>query len=321
MYLSVPATNSRAGEPRRPIALIASRNDAMGRALESIFEEDGYIPARIASLPRILELTRRANYDVIVLNQGLEEEEALQVSRALRDDPLFDHSIPVVITSAGFVSAGARMDAYRAGAWEFCSHPIDIDLVLIKLRTFLRSREEVNAARSENLIDARSGLYTPLGLQRVASTLAAGAARNHQPFACVAFSASPVEREVIGAPVAREPEVAFADVADVFRAQSRKSDVVGHMGPSRLAILAPDTDAAGARLLVARLQRELDKATANSAVPTRIQLRAGFSAVPDLATARLDVEELVHRAESALEYSASRPNGAPIISFDDLGQR
>lgn len=38
----------------------------------------------------------------------------------------------------------------------------------------------------------------------------------------------------------------FADVANVFRSQSRKSDIVGITGESRLAILAPDTDAEGA---------------------------------------------------------------------------
>src|SRR3954471_22563324 len=150
MYAPFPPADVSARK-ERPIALIACRNDAMGRSLESVFEEDGYIPARITSVPRTLELTRRASYDVIVLNQGLEEDEVLDVSRSLRDDPLFDHSTPIVITTTGPVAAQSRMTAYKAGAWEFCSHPIDIELVLTKLRTFLRAREEVRAAQAQTL--------------------------------------------------------------------------------------------------------------------------------------------------------------------------
>jgi PleD family two-component response regulator len=301
----------------RPIALIACRNDAMGRSLESVFEEDGYIPARITSVPRTLELTRRASYDVIVLNQGLEEDEVLHVSRSLRDDPLFDHSTPIVITSAGPVAAQARMTAYEAGAWEYCSHPIDIELVLTKLRTFLRARQEVRAAQAQTLIDSRSGLYTPFGLHQIALTLGAGATRKHQPFACVAFSSSSAEGEA-STRKGRDANAAFAEVADVFRIQSRKSDVVGHVGPSRVAILAPDTDAAGARLLVARLQREFDRAASNHTIPAPVRLRAGFSAVPDLASSHIDVEVLVTRAQNALNHAHSRGGTQSVVSFDEL---
>ena len=302
---------------RSPIILIACRHDTMARSLESVFEREGYIPARITSLPRTVDLSRRGSYDAIVLHQGLERQEALEVSRALRDDALFDHSTPVVITSSSVASASDRLAAYEAGAWEYCSHPIDLGLLLAKLRTFLRAREELAFAQSQSLLDSRSGLYTPFGLQQIATTLGAGAARKHQPFACLAFSSLTADREIATAPV-REPDFAFDDMASIFRAQSRKSDVVGHVGESRLAILAPDTDANGARLLVARLQNEFDKAATNRTIPHRVWLRAGFSAVPDLANAKVEVEEMVHRAESALDRIPDGGDAGSILSFDDL---
>ena len=302
---------------RSPIILIACRHDTMARSLESVFEREGYIPARITSLPRTVDLSRRGSYDAIVLHQGLERQEALEVSRALRDDALFDHSTPVVITSSSLASAADQLAAYEAGAWEYCSHPIDLGLLLAKLRTFLRAREELAFAQSQSLLDSKSGLYTPLGLQQIAATLGAGAARKHQPFACLAFSSLTADREIPKTPV-REPDFAFDDMASIFRAQSRKSDVVGHVGESRLAILAPDTDANGARLLVARLQNEFDKAATNRTIPHRVWLRAGFSAVPDLANAKIEVEEMVHRAESALDRIPEGSQAGSILSFDDL---
>jgi DNA-binding response OmpR family regulator len=306
------------GGKQSPIILLACRHETMARSLESVFDREGYIPARITSLPRALELSRRSNYDAIVLHQGLEQQEALDVCQALRDDPLFDHSTPVIITSASVASAASRLAAYEAGAWEYCSHPIELDVLLTKLRTFLRARRELVFAQSQSLIDSRSGLYTSFGLQQIAATLGAGATRKHQAFACVAFSPESLDREVPAAHISREPDAAFADVANVFRIQSRKSDVVGHMGDSRLAILAPDTDAAGARLLVARLQTEFDKAATNHTIPRRVLLRAGFSAVPDLAMAKIEVEELVHRAESALDRLPAVGSEGSVLSFDDL---
>jgi DNA-binding response OmpR family regulator len=308
----------RAGGKQSPIILLACRHETMARSLESVFDREGYIPARITSLPRAVELSRRSNYDAIVLHQGLEQQEALDVSKTLRDDPLFDHSTPVIITSTNVASAASRLAAYEAGAWEYCSHPIDLDLLLTKLRTFLRARQELVLAQSQSFIDSRSGLYTSFGLQQIAATLGAGATRKHQAFACVAFSPETSDREVPAVPIIREADAGFADVANVFRIQSRKSDVVGHMGASRLAILAPDTDADGARLLVARLQGELDKAATNHTIPTRVRLRAGFSAVPDLAVAKIDVEELVHRAESALDHLPPHGSKDSVLSFDDL---
>jgi GGDEF domain-containing protein len=116
----------------------------------------------------------------------------------------------------------------------------------------------------------------------------------------------------------KESAAGFADVAHVFREQSRQSDVVGHVGDSRFAILAPDTDAAGARLLVARLQRELDKASQNKSIGGQVRLRAGYSAVSDLASANVNVAELVHRAESALDHAPMQGESGTIVSYDDL---
>jgi GGDEF domain-containing protein len=116
----------------------------------------------------------------------------------------------------------------------------------------------------------------------------------------------------------KESASGFADVAHVFREQSRQSDIVGHVGESRLAILAPDTNADGARLLVARLQRELDRASKSNAISGHIRLRAGFSAVTDLAESKVNVAELVQRAESALDHAPIQGETDAIVSYDDL---
>jgi DNA-binding response OmpR family regulator len=303
---------------RPPLALIACGDDWMSRALESVFQQHGYVVAHTRSGAQTMELARLANHDVLVLDDSLADVKALDVCRAIRDGTQFDHSKPVVITSPTPVDPRARMAGLIAGAWEYCSHPIDLEPVFVKLETFLRARSELVVTRSEDFVNATTGLYTSFGLRQLAGKLGARALRRHEPFACVAVAAQVHDREVGSSTLWKESAAGFADVAHVFREQSRQSDVVGHVGDSRFAILAPDTDAAGARLLVARLQRELDKASKNKTIGGEIRLRAGFSAVSDLASANVNVAELVHRAESALDHAPIQGENDAIVSFDDL---
>ena len=302
---------------RPPLAIVACSDDWMSRALESVFQQRGYVVAHTRSGSQTIELAKLASHDLLVLDESLVDVNALEVCRAIRNGAQFDHSIPVVVTSPTPVDPRARMAAFAAGAWEYCSNPLDLEPVFAKLETVLRGRSELVMARSEDFVNATTGLYTSFGLRQLAGKLGARALRKHEPFACVAVAAQVHDREVGSSMLWKESAAGFADVAHVFREQSRQSDVVGHVGDSRFAILAPDTDAGGARLLVARLQRELDKATQNKSIAGEIRLRAGYSAVPDLAAANVNVAELVHRAESALDH-APKGESDTIVSFDDL---
>jgi DNA-binding response OmpR family regulator len=303
---------------RPPLALIACSDDWMSRALESVFQQHGYVVAHTRSGVQTMELARLANHDLLVLDESLNDVRAIDVCRAIREGAQFDHSVPVVITSPTPVDPRARIAAFNAGAWEYCSHPVDLEPIFIKLETFLHARSELVVARTEDFVNSTTGLYTSFGLRQLAGKLGARALRKHEPFACVAFAPQVHDREIGSSMLWKESLVGFADVAHVFREQSRQSDVVGHVGDLRLAILAPDTDAAGARLLVARLQRELDHASKKKTIAGQVRLRVGYSAVSDLAASKVNVAELVHRAESALDHAPIQGDGNAIVSFDDL---
>ena len=300
-----------------PLALVACSEMWMSRSLESVFEQNGYALALTRSAAQTIKLALRTSHDLIVLDESLEDVSAIETCRSLRDNPLFDHSTPIIVTSPSPATRGFRMTAYAAGAWECYNSPIDFESLFLRMRTFIRARRELAGKHAQDFIDPATGLYSSFGLRQLAGQFGALAQRNQGAFACVAFSAEPDEhlRERV---LIREMPRDFADVANVFRAQSRKSDVVGHINENRLAILAPDTDAQGARLLVRRLQRELDRAAANLAIDGPIRLRAGYSAVPNLAAAKVEVEELMERAESALERVPRGVRAEPVLNFDDL---
>ena len=300
--------------PPKLRALVGFSDEWMRRSMETVFQEKGYQVTRTGSGKEALRLARHGGFDVIMLDERIEHLSGVDVCIALRDDPLFDHATPIVIVSSAHSSLPSRTAAYAAGCWEYCHQPVDVDGLFLKLTTFLRARRELAEHQAKSLMDPSSGLYTEFGLQQLAEQLEARAVRNHEAFACLAFSSEQTEQAASGG--SETDSTAFSDLANAVRGQARRSDVVAKKGQSQLAVLAPDTDADGARLLVARLQREID--AARSGRGSGVRLRAGICAVSDLAVANIDVQELVHRAESALSHVGSADTPSSVVSFDDL---
>jgi PleD family two-component response regulator len=306
-------------QTRSPLILIASDAEWMSRSFESVFELNGYTVMRVESGRRALELARRATPDAVLLDDCFTDIDAVEVCRALRDDPLFNHATPIVITAAANAAPRMRNLAYAAGAWEYCSQPLDVEQLLLKLGTYLRARRELDTVQEHLLVDPLTGLYTPFGMQRIAEQLGARAVRKHEAFACVAITPRFPDNEIVSPSSLQDLGTAFADVADVCRSQSRRSDVIGSVGESRLAILAPETDDSGARNFVGRLQKALDEMPTTRRGRSRASgLRAGYCAVSDLATAKMGAGEVVRRAETALEHAQTRGSEREILSFDEI---
>lgn len=301
---------------KRPqLVLIASHGEWMGRSVESVLELNGYSVLRVEGGRRALELARGTSPDALILDSSLPGMDGIEVCRGLVDDPLFDHSTPIFITSTAPVSNRLRLEAYEAGAWDFCAQPLDVETLLFKMRTFLRARRRAEAAQSISLIDPLTGLYSAFGLRHWAETLGARASRNHEPFACVAVSSMGPASDARGG---KPSSAALNLVADVCRAQARKSDVIGYVGENRFAILAPDTDGAGARRFVNRLQHALgDSGNATDIAGAHPALHAGFYATGDFSSVHIEAADVVRRAETALQF-ALLGGSEGTLSFDEL---
>ena len=237
----------------------------VGRSLENVLESNGYTVLRVESGRRALEIARRTNPDAVLLDDSLPDIGAVDVCRALRDDPLFNHSTPIIITAAAQHASRVRAAAYAAGAWDYCTLPVDVETLLAKLGTFVRARHEIETVRSKALFDRLTGLYTEYGLQHWVEQLGARALRKREAIACVVVA--PEVADLVGgvADSAEQSTEALAEVTDVCRAQARRSDILGYLGGSRVAILAPDTDVAGVQRLIDRLQQAMGRRSGQSA--------------------------------------------------------
>jgi len=297
--------------------VLVAADDWMGRSMASVLESEGYNVVRTDAGRGALDLARRINPDAILVEESLPDVSGSEVCRALRDDPLFDHAIPIFITASAPVAHSVRGRAYVAGAWDYCSQPIDVEALLWKLQTFTRARRALKAARSDLVIDQATGLYSALGLRYWAEHLCALASRRHEALACVAVMP---DRAEDSSATDGEPSTEVLNyLADVCRAHSRRSDIIGYLGQWRLAILAPGTDALGVMGFVARLREALGKSmTQASGDRFTFPLHAGYCAVHDFAAAAIAPAELLRRAEAALGHALRAGEWDVVFSFDEL---
>jgi diguanylate cyclase (GGDEF)-like protein len=283
-----------------PLVLIANDQEWSARSLESILGPNGYSVIRAYTGQQALDRARSAQPDLIILDAQMPDMHGFDVCRALRADPRFGAVTPIVITTSGPSGRAQRLEAYRAGAWEFLGQPLDGESLLLKLRTFVQSKLEVDSMRDESLVDQSTGLYNMRGLARRAREIGSEAFRRHDALACVVFSPEP-DGDATAEPVAEEAERVAERVGQVFRQIGRSSDAIGRLGPGEFAVIAPATGPDG----VARLVERLGSTIESSPIPVRggdrhVRVRAGYCAVPDFSESAVDAVELLLRATSAL---------------------
>ena len=305
--------------PNAPLVLIANDQEWSARSLESILGPNGFSVVRAYTGLQALERARTSQPDLIILDAQMPDMHGFEVCRTLRADPRFSATTPIVITTSGPSGRTQRLEAYRAGAWEFLGQPLDGEALLLKLNTFLQSKREVDSLREENLLDPGTGLYNMRGLSRRAREIGAEAFRRRDPIACVVFSPDGGEEDA-DFQEDEESRRMSDQVGLLFRQSGRASDAIGRLGQLEYGVIAPATGPDAA----VRMVRRLGGAIESSPSPGRggektLRLRAGYCAVPDFAESSVDAVELLLRATSALrDLKREGSAGERIRAFEQV---
>ena len=294
---------------REALVLIANDQEWSARSLESILVPSGFVVLRAYTGHQALERARVARPDLIILDAQMPDISGIEVCRQLRADPRFGATTPIIVTTAGPSGRTQRLDASKAGAWEFLGQPLDGESLLLKLNTYLAAKLEADRLREETLLDQVSGLYNMRGLSRRAREIGSEAYRLRQAVACVVFMAEHTN----GEGSAPNPEEVAECVGRVLRIQGRAGDALGRLGEDEFAVIAPGTPESGITRLVDRYERVLAEEDGRMG-PFR--LRAGYCAVPNFAQAEVDAVEMLLRATSALRQLRSGGMPERVLPFD-----
>jgi diguanylate cyclase (GGDEF)-like protein len=306
--------------PRPPLILLANEHEWAARSLETVLGPHGFAVLRAYTGRQLLGLVHGAQPDLIMVDVRLPDMRGVDVCRALRDDPHFPEETPIIFTSSGTPEREERVEAFKAGAWEFVSQPLDTELLLLKLDAYMRGKRAVDRLRDESLLDQATGLYNMQGMVRRAREMSADAQRLHAPISCVAFT--PVATTSNDPAPPALTEIMIEHLGAIVRRTGRASDAIGRLGPTEFAIIAPATEEPGAIRMMERLEASLSEMlTKTGGIAQRVELRAGYCSVPDGARSAVDAVEMLLRANTALRHARDAARGEEIRSFDDSSVR
>lgn len=313
---------ARADRPPRLI-LIANDQEWSARSLETILGPQGYAVLRAYNARQMIELTRRAQPDVVIVDARLPDADGIELCARLRETGQLSAAAPILITTSDPAARSQQLAAYRAGAWDFLVLPVDGDVLLLKLDSFMRAKQEADWQQREGLLDHITGLYNARGLARRAREIGADAFRRHAALACVVFTPDrPLDDHSMDALV----EHVARHLGTVIGRAGRAANAIGRLGPAEFAIIAPATPPSGALRLAERIRTLLEEAPFAIAAPLpegeavarveAVKLRAGYYAVTDYAESSVDAVEMLIRAASALRQSTADPAGlVPVQEF------
>ncbi|OLD42196.1 MAG: hypothetical protein AUI55_07960, partial [Gemmatimonadetes bacterium 13_1_40CM_2_70_7] len=275
-----------------PLALLVGDREQSTQWLKSLLESGGYAVLEERGGRRALERARSTEPDVILADADLTDLAGVELCRRLRSDPGISSSTPILLSIFERAPRAARLAALRAGAWECIAPPHDADEILLKVGAYVRAKRDADGARADGLLDPVTGLYNRRGLARRALEFWSQARRERRPLACVVWALD-VEPAEAAAADERAPSAVLRCVR-TLQSAARLSDVIGRLGPTEFAALAPGTDALGARRLAARLAASLEGST------PRVGVRCGYEAVANVGDALLEPLDLLVRASGAL---------------------
>lgn len=292
--------NDRTSLTRPPLTLIANSQEWHSRSLESILGPHGYAVLRAYTGKQAIERATSARPDLIILDTDLPDRDGFDVCRELRTSGIVSPSTPILITSPGHPSRQKRLDALRAGAWDYIGSALDGEELPLRLDAYLRAKQEVDRAREESLLDELTGLYNIRGLARRARELGSAAFRDREPFACVVLMPVFEDGSDLNAGGAIDGDV-MERLAQVIRSTGRTSDAIGTLGPGEFAVVAQGTDPAGA----ARLGERLSKAASEIFASPRVRVAVGYDAVPNFQESPVEPTDMLQRASLAMRASRS----------------
>jgi len=282
-----------------PIVLIAGAQEPL---LARLLEGDRYGVVHVPTGTLALEWARDLQPDAIILDAELPDMAGIDACQLLDSDLRIGGKVPILILAPDEPSPELRRIAIRAGARDCLPPPRDPEDLLRKLQTYVQTKRAADAALGDGMDWVTAGLHSRPGFVRRARELGALMARKHGALACLVFALEVDPTDPKGRSL-------VAQTAQVLLSTDRVSDVIGALGPTEFAVLAPATDHAGAVKLAQRIAGALQGVVGESGPIFPGFLRVGYAAVANLCYSPIDPADLLAHATAVMVTAESSEFG------------
>ena len=299
-----------------PLALVAGDEEGSAARIEDLLSANGFAVLRTPTGQHALARARTTNPDVIFIDAVLPDMSGLELCRMLIDDPRFTKSTPLLVTTPHNPTREQRIEALRAGAWECIGPSTDGVELTLKLSAHMRAKLDADRSRAQGLLDPATGLYNRQGMARRVQELGSHAFREHGSLACVVLALDLDHDAVATGDLAA---AAILKSVQALKSAGRLSDVLGRLGPTEFAVIAPSTGPQGALRLAERLVRAVREGGNGGEHKLVRNIRVGYEAVSNVGYAPIQPVDLLVRASAALRRGTAEGGRTWIRRYDDGG--
>jgi len=234
---------------------------------------------------------RTTRPDAIVLDSTGITTDLVGRCRGIREAIGADDTTPLVTLLDATAGREDRFGCLREGSWDVLTVPDGLGELALKLSTFSRMKRELDFAQATSLLDPPTQIYNTRGLLLRAEEVVAVAARYNHPLSCVVLGPSELEDAGLSDADARR----LTDIViSTVRQTCRTSDLVGRLGPSQFAVIAPETGPRAAWQMVRRILLETDRRLGRERLSTGLFKAGYWSATNVQRVASRPVEILVN---------------------------
>jgi len=295
-----------------PLALVAGDQEGGALWIEQLLSANGFAVLRTPTGQYALARARTTNPDLVITEAVLPDMSGIELCRTLREDPRSSSSMPLLIVTPHVATREQRVGALRVGVWDCVSPATDPTELVLRLQAYMRAKMDADRARLEGLLDLGTGLYNRRGMARRVQELGSQAFREHGALACIVLALDLHPEAAASGDTAAS---AILSSVEALKSTGRLSDVLGRLGPTEFAVIAPSTGPSGAVRLAERLIRSIE------AIKTKgvRQVRVGYEAATNVGYEPIQPVDLLVRASTALRRGAAVGGTSWIRRYDEGG--
>ncbi len=297
-----------------PLALVVGDEEGSAARIENLLSANGFAVLRTPTGQYALARARTTNPDVIVIDAVLSDMSGLELCRTLVEDPRVARSTPLLVTTPHNPTREQRIEALRAGAWECIGPATDGVELTLKLSAHMRAKLDADRSRAQGLLDPATGLYNRQGMARRVQELGSQAFREHGSLACVVLA---LDLDPDALTAGDGAAAAILKSVQALKSAGRLSDVLGRLGPTEFAVIAPSTGPQGALRLAERLVRAVRDGASGPESHALRHVRVGYEAVSNVGYAPIQPVDLLVRASAALRRGTAEGGRTWIRRYDD----
>jgi diguanylate cyclase (GGDEF)-like protein len=307
--------------PPQPPARIAVVDDdrATREQVAHLLRGEGYVVHALDSGARTIEMQRRGEIDLVLLDVVLDGLSGLECCRILKAGEGF---LPVMLLTSR-TDPDSRIEGLRIGADDYLAKPFDPRELLLRVGGLVRIKRGFDAMsaardrlREHAIVDELTGLYNVRYLNTRLAEEWKRAERHHEPLS-VAFVDVDRLRAVNEKHGPEAGDAVLREISQRLRTAVREIDVLTRYGGEEFVVLLPSTHLSGAITVAQRIARSVADKPIDAGGPiVRATVSIGLAVYPSPNVGSRDI--LLRVADRALLRAKEEGEGRICVAREPM---